>query len=775
MPTDSLASTAMKYPPSQMSFFQKPSLAYLHMEEVNPRDSLEIQELVSKIGRDNSTRSTHQHEYSTSIGFSDSGTLVADVEPPRCHPTSSHSEDPAPLLSPTIPSRLSSTRSTAAQPPRHPALAARAPTIRLSRRRPSSTTLLVPPGLNRNGSRKGTTPGLSFKELTDSLDNDLTLATGARQLEPRAPTVSRALDLTQPLDMLEFGFSKLRLRTEPAPSAFSPRIGAHTAQSLREIASNPYAIKLKAPKKLSPPTELGKPISPPLTPTLDHRNPSSLTASAVFSPTSTAAPTPNLQPPASLPTATRRNRDPSPTPRGRSAEPALLRDGLVTPPFTRSNTSVSQASTMSGDSAGDGSTRRGARKPFNQHKLTQLDDLLSDIMLEIQTLKADHQAHPPHTTGPQGELLTPTCQLCRTPILNTPLTLAENPHSAFFHRQCFRCAHCRCLLKNSHGCYGTENGRFYCMAHFPSQQQQERAAPPLLPEPAPAPKVTPPTPAMRNPPSGGPVSSQGLRPPATAAPRPHGGSVPASSHPPPCSYCTQPILPPSSAVAAFGRHWHPEHYRCSVCRKPADASNSRSLGVLLREHQGRLYCPDDFARAFAKLPAGPHPPPPQPSAQPSAAPARSAPSPVTPSTPSSVPPPAMVPCAGCRQPVRDGEALFALNAKWHPQCFNCQVCHQTFPDNSFYVFRNRPHCRYHYHMLNHSLCTRCRKPIEGPCAQVVEGRFHPACFTCQTCHAPLRDVYYNVESTFYCEHHLEQAQKSSKTRADRRRTLFRDL
>ncbi|KAJ2764698.1 hypothetical protein IWQ56_004389 [Coemansia nantahalensis] len=153
-------------------------------------------------------------------------------------------------------------------------------------------------------------------------------------------------------------------------------------------------------------------------------------------------------------------------------------------------------------------------------------------------------------------------------------------------------------------------------------------------------------------------------------------------------------------------------------------------GTQAVEHQGRIYCVRDYRRA------------------------------------------AQV-CRGCRQPCESTaprDALHALDAWWHRKCFNCQECHHPFPDKSFYVLDQRPYCRYDYHKLNNSLCAACRDPIEGPCAQVHEGRFHPACFACAHCNEPLRDVYYALDGLFFCERHvgLQQHQRL----ADKRKTAF---
>ncbi|KAJ2486290.1 hypothetical protein EV174_001205 [Coemansia sp. RSA 2320] len=152
-------------------------------------------------------------------------------------------------------------------------------------------------------------------------------------------------------------------------------------------------------------------------------------------------------------------------------------------------------------------------------------------------------------------------------------------------------------------------------------------------------------------------------------------------------------------------------------------------GVSAVEHQGRVYCVRDYKKAFGAL------------------------------------------CAACTEPCETTAraSVFALDAWWHRACFNCQECRQPFPDKSFYVLDHRPYCRYDYHKLNHSLCVACCDPIEGPCAQVLEGRFHPACFACAHCGDALRDVYYSLDGRFLCERHVHQ---SSTRPADKRKTVY---
>ncbi|KAG0348329.1 hypothetical protein BG005_011612 [Podila minutissima] len=205
-------------------------------------------------------------------------------------------------------------------------------------------------------------------------------------------------------------------------------------------------------------------------------------------------------------------------------------------------------------------------------------------------------------------------------------------------------------------------------------------------------------------------------------------SSPPSSRRPTCAGCEGFIQNPDPVVYALGKSWHVHHLSCDHCHKPIQAS----VGHV--EKNGRVYCPTDYGALF--LPK----------------------------------------CRGCGHVV-EKEAVCAqdgkLEGKWHAACFGCQLCKKPFPDQSFYVFENAPYCRRHYHKMNNSLCKGCDKPIEGPCAQTMEGwRFHPNCFSCVECRAPLTDVYYNYENKAYCERDIMIIQRTRhNVRAERRRTF----
>ncbi|CAG8476368.1 4104_t:CDS:2 [Funneliformis caledonium] len=195
-----------------------------------------------------------------------------------------------------------------------------------------------------------------------------------------------------------------------------------------------------------------------------------------------------------------------------------------------------------------------------------------------------------------------------------------------------------------------------------------------------------------------------------------------------CAYCSS-----SSTLWALGKTWHSNHLLCGHCRQPIDPN----VGHV--ERDGNVYCPRDFTDLF--LPK----------------------------------------CRRCNLPV-EKEAVSAsdgkLEGKWHVKCFGCHTCYKPFPDKSFYVFNNAPYCKRHYHRLNNSLCKTCDEPIEGPCAQTVEGwRYHPRCFVCfvHNCNTPLTDIYYSFENKQYCEMHIMEIQRRRKIQAEKRQTMFRNI
>lgn len=114
-------------------------------------------------------------------------------------------------------------------------------------------------------------------------------------------------------------------------------------------------------------------------------------------------------------------------------------------------------------------------------------------------------------------------------------------------------------------------------------------------------------------------------------------------------------------------------------------------------------------------------------------------------------------CRGCGELIKGKSVSSAdgrLTGRYHKACFVCKTCQAPFQTADFYVMHNHPYCARHYHELNHSLCTKCDRGIEGQYLETdSQLRFHPHCFSCQECHRILRDDYFEWNGRTLCEQH----------------------
>ncbi|KAJ3354217.1 Filamin-binding LIM protein 1 [Allomyces javanicus] len=219
-----------------------------------------------------------------------------------------------------------------------------------------------------------------------------------------------------------------------------------------------------------------------------------------------------------------------------------------------------------------------------------------------------------------------------------------------------------------------------------------------------------------------------LAPPAVAPEPPREPDFPT------CGTCRVSIMPGDQVVehAKLPDMHHARCLDCAQCRRPLAATLSPTNPVHVR--QGRPLCHPCYLQTLPR-------------------------------------------CGGCKNVItRDTRVVAALGRKYHPQCFGCVRCGKNFPDKSFYVLNNEPYDKWCYHEANGSLCGGCGHPIEGACACVVEGRFHPRCFCCSACHVALNDVYFAFEGRAFCEVHIAEVQRRrGGGKAERRQTFFKQM
>lgn len=109
-------------------------------------------------------------------------------------------------------------------------------------------------------------------------------------------------------------------------------------------------------------------------------------------------------------------------------------------------------------------------------------------------------------------------------------------------------------------------------------------------------------------------------------------------------------------------------------------------------------------------------------------------------------------CAGCKENIKDGQALIALDLHWHVWCFKCTQC-QT-PLHGEYVAKDgKAYCEKDYQKLYGVTCVYCKRYITGKVLQAGEAHhFHPSCARCSKCGDPFvpgEEMYLQGEVTWH--------------------------
>ena len=89
-------------------------------------------------------------------------------------------------------------------------------------------------------------------------------------------------------------------------------------------------------------------------------------------------------------------------------------------------------------------------------------------------------------------------------------------------------------------------------------------------------------------------------------------------------------------------------------------------------------------------------------------------------------------CVGCKNEIKNGQALIALDKQWHLWCFTCHKCGCLLVGD--YMGRDgHPYCEKDYHADFGVTCDNCGDFITGKVLQAGEKHYHPKCSTCVMC------------------------------------------
>jgi len=128
-----------------------------------------------------------------------------------------------------------------------------------------------------------------------------------------------------------------------------------------------------------------------------------------------------------------------------------------------------------------------------------------------------------------------------------------------------------------------------------------------------------------------------------------------------CSKCDKPIV--GRLVTAMGRHWHPEHFQCTICKEMLGEND-------FYENEAKSYCQEHYIELFGRY------------------------------------------CAVCGDAIlRDG--INFLEKDYHEQCFKCTKCEDHLKTGSFIEWDSQPLCMPCYDKLPSKIRKQDQKRKKG--------------------------------------------------------------
>ncbi|XP_053318125.1 actin-binding LIM protein 3 isoform X9 [Spea bombifrons] len=158
-----------------------------------------------------------------------------------------------------------------------------------------------------------------------------------------------------------------------------------------------------------------------------------------------------------------------------------------------------------------------------------------------------------------------------------------------------------------------------------------------------------------------------------------------------CDSCRDFIT--GEVISALGRTYHPKCFVCSMCRKPFP------IGDKVTFRGKDCVCQTCSHSLVSDKPIKIHGP---------------------------------SHCAGCKEEIKHGQSLLALEKQWHVSCFKCQTCGIVLTGE--YISKDGvPYCETDYHAQFGIKCETCNKYISGRVLEAGGKHYHPTCARCVRC------------------------------------------
>ncbi|CAH8664400.1 unnamed protein product [Schistosoma bovis] len=109
-------------------------------------------------------------------------------------------------------------------------------------------------------------------------------------------------------------------------------------------------------------------------------------------------------------------------------------------------------------------------------------------------------------------------------------------------------------------------------------------------------------------------------------------------------------------------------------------------------------------------------------------------------------------CSACRRPI-EGRIVWALGKVWHVEHFVCHHCEIPFMGSRFYEWQGHAYCLIHYQSRIGSVCHICAKPVTGILVKFTNKIYCPEHFLCSLCDRKLdeKSKLYEIDLKPVCK------------------------
>ncbi|TPX63990.1 hypothetical protein SpCBS45565_g06187 [Spizellomyces sp. 'palustris'] len=120
-------------------------------------------------------------------------------------------------------------------------------------------------------------------------------------------------------------------------------------------------------------------------------------------------------------------------------------------------------------------------------------------------------------------------------------------------------------------------------------------------------------------------------------------------------------------------------------------------------------------------------------------------------------------CNVCSERI-EGSHVNANEKRFHTSCFVCHQCLEPFPENAFFEAEGHFFCDFDFTVLHGARCGRCGEIIREKCITAMDMKWHPEHFTCEVCGKPLAGTtFVKKNNKPHCKSCMEKIKTRERT------------